>query len=209
MQRPLTAGPAKVTLRKNSFQPSAMPKIHQYKITLQHIQPPIWRRVLVPESASLLKLNDVILDAMGWEVCHLSEFRIMGEHYFLDAESVEELGGELMEDHILSDMFNESNREALFLYDFGDGWEHEVVLEAVLEPDASAKYPCCVAGEHNCPPEDCGGPWGYAELLAISADPDHPEHEETKEWLDDKKSPHFFSLKKVNKKLKGTPPTGA
>jgi hypothetical protein len=87
------------------------------------------------------------------------------------------------------------------LYDFGDGWTHDVVVEKILEPEPGVSYPRCVVGKRACPPEDCGGPWGYAELLAAIGDPTHERHEEIMDWIGDPFDPEAFDVKQVNKAL--------
>jgi hypothetical protein len=79
-----------------------------------------------------------------------------------------------------------------YVYDFGDDWVHKVVVEKVLPADPRISYPVCVAGKRACPPEDCGGVWGYREFLAAISDPDHPEHEEMLEWVGGAFDPEEF-----------------
>jgi hypothetical protein len=180
-----------------------MSKIYQFKITLKDIRPPIWRRVLVSSDITLQGMSDIIIRAMGWENSHLSSFEILGLSFFIHRESALELGGLLMSEYRLSELFLEEKKKARYIYDFGDYWDHEVVLEKILEPEAGSKHKArCIAGKRNCPPEDCGGPWGYAELLEALADPKHPDHKELKRWLGKKFDPEAFDLEKINKRLK-------
>ena len=154
---------------------------HQLKITLRDIRPPIWRRVVVDGAGTLHHLHDVIQAAFGWFDSHLHEFDIDGEHYGIPHEddwtpvnderrvSIDEIAGA---------------GRIRYTYDFGDNWEHDIIVEKTLPAGEFATVPDCIDGRRACPPEDCGGPWGYAELLKILADPDHPEHAERVEWLD-------------------------
>ncbi len=88
-------------------------------------------------------------------------------------------------------------------YDFGDGWDHTIVLEKIVEVDDHQPIPVCIKGKRNCPPEDCGGVWGYEDLLEIISDPKHPEHEEMLEWLGVEFDPEYFNLEEINEQLNG------
>src|SRR5262249_4936275 len=88
-----------------------------------------------------------------------------------------------------------------YTYDFGDNWRHTIQVEKVLAPAAGERYPKCVKGKRACPPEDCGGVWGYAELLEALADPKHKRHEELKEWVGGEFDPEAFDIEAVNDEL--------
>ncbi len=141
--------------------------IYQLKITLARVEPAVWRRIEVPD-CTLADLHYYIQAAMGWQNCHLHQF-IVGTERFIDVESFD---GECEDndecDALLSDIVPERSRKFRFSYeyDFGDGWTHEIAVEHQGPPEKGVKYPRCLAGERACPPEDCGGPWGYVELLA-------------------------------------------
>jgi hypothetical protein len=96
-----------------------------------------------------------------------------------------------------------AKEKIIYEYDFGDSWEHEVILEKILPFDEKMKYPVCLAGEMNCPPEDCGGIWGYADMLEIVKQPDHEEYESYMEWLGDDFAPEDFDINEVNELLEG------
>lgn len=174
--------------------------IYQFKIALEGIKPAIWRRIQVLGSYSFWDLHVAIQDAMGWEDCHLHEFEILnpktGEKDLIGAP-VDSEWGEV--DVLpgwktpLSLYFSPSNKKAIYEYDFGDSWEHKVSLEKVLPLELGAKYPKCLAGERSCPPEDCGGVWGYEELLEIIKDPNHEEYKERVEWLGRSFNPEDFN----------------
>jgi len=163
--------------------------VFQFKITLLEIEPAIWRRIQVVD-CTLDQLHEHIQTAMGWTNSHLHEFEISGTRYG-DPDLLEDDFGEAdFEDSLevlLSEVLDRRRRGFRFryVYDFGDSWEHEILLEDRLAGDPKVKYPVCVAGERACPPEDCGGTWGYENLLAILADPKHEEHEEYSEWAGD------------------------
>jgi hypothetical protein len=178
--------------------------IYRLKITLAEIEPPIWRLVEVPD-CTLGELHAVIQVAMGWQDSHLHQFLLNGNSY--GRPSPDDLGVDVRdEDGIrLSQIFHGRKKPRLiYEYDFGDGWRHEIRLEKVLEPEPKARYPRCVEGERACPPEDCGGPWGYADFLEAMADPEHENYEDMKEWIGGRFDPEKFSLDKVNKQLKQT-----
>jgi Plasmid pRiA4b ORF-3-like protein len=176
---------------------------YQLKITLRGVsKPPVWRRVLVPAGLSLDSLHEVIKRAMGWEGEHMHVFSDGWQHYGVEnaeldhADETEFAVAEMVEE--LGDKFS-------YVYDFGDDWEHEVRMEKVLPPDALAGVPVCLAGKGACPPEDCGGAWGYTDLKAILADPADEEHEERLQWLGlaaaSDFNPAAFSLDEVNARL--------
>lgn len=163
--------------------------MYQFRISLLGIAPEIWRRIIVPERYSFWDLHVAIQDALGWLDCHLHVFEIADvanrrhiEIGIPDEDSNDDLaaGWEVG----ISAHFTRPGQVATYVYDFGDSWRHQVVLEGILLGDGQGRYPRCIAGERACPPEDCGGAPGYERLLAILANPEHEEYEETLEWLD-------------------------
>jgi len=178
-----------------------MSKIYQLKITLKRISPAIWRRIEVSSDIKLDQLAQTILRVMGWHGGHLMSFEIGREEYQLDQESVRELGGVLMSKARLDKCLRIPKQKGLFTYDFGDDWEHDVLLEKILEAEEGIKYPRCTAGKRNCPPEDCGGHWGYADILKALKDPDNPENEELLDWVGEDFDPEEFDLERVNGRI--------
>jgi hypothetical protein len=178
--------------------------IHQLKITLRGLKPPIWRRVAVPSDMTLGDLHHLIQIAMGWQDSHLHEFQI-GKETYGDPEMLEESGDRDEWEAKLSLVALKARKTFRYLYDFGDHWEHEILVEAVGAPEPGIRYPTILAGEHACPPDDSGGVWGYADLLEILADPDNPNHEEMMMWAGGPIDPEAFDLKKVNKLLHASP----
>ncbi|MGC9669823.1 plasmid pRiA4b ORF-3 family protein [Planosporangium sp. 12N6] len=156
-------------------------RVFQLRVTLEDVAPPVWRQVLVPAAYTLDRVHRVIQFAMGWQDCHLHSFEIDGEQY-----GEPDPGGELpMHDEMeyrLDDVTGPGCRFG-YVYDFGDWWEHEVVVEDVLAADPRVRYPVCVTGERGCPPEDVGGPEGYAEFVAALGDTRHPRHAAMGEWI--------------------------
>ncbi len=177
--------------------------VYQFKITLQGIKPAIWRRIQVPETYTLWDLHLAIQDAMGWENCHLHEFIVI-DPASSKTRSVSIPDHEWDADPIYSDnkipikpIFSKDIKKAKYIYDFGDGWEHSVVLEKILPKSADTHYPVCLAGKRACPPEDCGGIWGYEELVTILKNPKNKGYKERMEWLGCKYDPEDFSPKEV------------
>src|SRR3954462_9598158 len=150
------------------------------KVTLRDTKPPVWRRLLIPGEMTLGDLHQAIQAAMGWDGGHLHAFDIAGRQYG-DPDSLDEVADE--ERLTLNKVLNTGVSRFTYTYDFGDNWEHTVLIERPQRPLAAGRYPACLAGKRNCPPEDCGGPWGYQDLLAALADPAHPEYLERVEWV--------------------------
>jgi len=176
----------------------------QFKVTLMGIEPEVWRRIVVPRNYSFWDLHVAIQDAMGWLDYHLHAFRMQnsetGEVHQIGIpdDSFEDAAPVLAGWEVpISGYFREPGDRAFYEYDFGDGWEHEVVLEEIGSPIPRKRYPMCVNGARACPPEDCGGVPGYEELLEVLRDPTHEEHESMLEWVGGKYDPAAFSPKKV------------
>src|SRR5207237_1559142 len=156
------------------------------KITLRGTRPPIWRRIRVAD-CTLDRLHEHVQAAMGWTNSHLHHFRV-GEQLYGDpdlmAENFKDVGDEDSTATRLSDLVPAGGKKFKFAYeyDFGDSWEHELVVEEVGPPGDASEYPACLDGKVACPPEDVGGVWGYADFLAAVRDPDHERHEELLEW---------------------------
>ena len=174
--------------------------LYQIKIILEEIGPPIWRRLLVPD-CTLSDLHEIIQVAMGWQNYHLYSFKI-SEEEFTDPQMDE---GELnMEDAtatMLSDVIARERQRFHYVYDFGDDWHHEIWVEQIGQPEKGQKYPVCVKGKRACPPEDVGGPCGYAEYLEALADRKHERHKEFLRWRG-KFDSEAFDLDGVNKELR-------
>ena len=175
-----------------------MSNIYQLKITLRDIEPVIWRRLLVPGNLNLQRLHRVIQDAMGWEDDHLHSFEVDGEEY--GPVDPERWGHQPHNEkqYTLERIATAKDRFE-YTYDFGDNWVHEIEVEEVTTGEPIA--PRCIEGAQACPPEDCGGPWGYGELLAALADPEHPRHAERSEWLIDDWSPERFDVAQADRRV--------
>jgi len=177
--------------------------IYQLEIVLAESKPRIWRRVQVPGSASLGWLHAVIQVAMGWTNSHLHQFLIGGQtcsdpSFELNAF---EDDPEVLDENrvVLMKVAPNEGDVLMYEYDFGDSWHHRVTVEKILPLDAaSAKAARCVDGARACPPEDCGGLPGYADLLKILKNTKHKEHKSMKEWLGRPFDPEAFDVEWVN-----------
>jgi hypothetical protein len=153
----------------------------QIKVKLRGVsKPPVWRRLQVRADMRLDHLHEAILAAFGWAGYHMHAFE-NGPERFGSPDS--ELGFTDERTVSLGELIGDVGDRLLYTYDFGDDWEHEIVVEELLDDDPEVRYPDLVAAKGACPPEDCGGPWGYAELKEILADPSHERHQEMLDWL--------------------------
>jgi len=163
--------------RKKSAGPAP---VYQIKVGLRGATPPIWRRIEVPADISLARLHKVIQIAFGWTDSHLHVFETpYGDFGFADAE----LGHRAEAPMTLEQVAPAAKSKLTYRYDFGDDWEHEILVEKVLDRDDTATYPRCTGGRRAAPPDDCGGVWGYDELVEILSDTGHPEHKDRLAWL--------------------------
>jgi hypothetical protein len=179
-------------------------KIYQFKVSLKGIRPLIWRSIQVPETYSFWDLHVAIQDAMGWSDYHLHHFEIENPQIGM----VEEIGipdeegwGEVEIlpgwDRKISKYFSNIMKKAKYIYDYGDDWKHDIKLEKILPKDPKSEYPLCTGGKRACPPEDCGGAWGYSDFLEIIMDPNHERYEEMLEW-GGHFDPEHFDINKVH-----------
>lgn len=175
-------------------------KVYQLKITLKYIEPPIWRRVLVMDDITFNKLHRIIQESFGWDDYHLFEFRYKN----IPISLPEKVGRWTVKDAEIIKLNDFIKKEGKFryIYDYGDNWEHEIVVEKILNREIGEQYPKCIDGERHCPPEDAGGASGYENILEIIKDPDNPEYEDTIEWLGEDFDPEFLSIEDVNRILK-------
>ena len=161
----------------------------QFKIKLLEVEDPeVWRQVLVPSQFTFHQFHQIIQEAFGWEDCHLYEFVPKRQgggpsigpamDFFMDEEEEAKMNSENLP---LSAIFIKPRQKYMYNYDFGDGWTHEITLEKIIDSDSFIAD--CTGGKGTCPPEDCGGPFGYMDLKEILKDPKHPEYKEMREWL--------------------------
>lgn len=174
--------------------------VYQLKITLRGSKPPIWRRVAVPGKFSLYQLHQVIQRAMGWDDAHLHQFIIAGEYYSIPSpDDWEPVIDERR--YTLSRIARHEKSKFVYEYDFGDSWEHTILVEKISPPEAGVNYPICLKGKRACPPEDVGGVWGYEGFLEAIRDPGHEEHATYMEWIGDEFDPEAFNLEAINQAL--------
>jgi len=177
--------------------------IYQLKIVLQNIDPPILRILQIKGNANLGKLHDYIQGTMGWTDSHLHEFRIKGKRYQAEQQMYDDIDSPDMYDeqeYRINKLLQEGDSFE-YIYDYGDCWEHNIFVEKILPPEEGVHYPICTYGERTCPPEDCGGPWGYEELLEILKDPKHEEYEDRVEWVGEDFEPEKFDIDRTNRVL--------
>ncbi len=175
----------------------------QVKVALRGIsKPPVWRRLILPADMTLEHLHHAIQASFGWTDMHLHVFSTGAGEYgvpdpglgFGDERRVR-----------LGALLEEPGDRIQYTYDFGDDWEHNITLEKLLIAGPDAQLPACTAGKGACPPEDCGGAWGYADLKAALADPGNEEHADMLEWLgldgSEEFDPAAFDLAEANYEL--------
>jgi len=179
-------------------------QIYQIQIALKDFKPKIWRRLLIPADTLLSDLHKIIQTSMGWTNSHLHQFIKDRTYYTVkvkDDDTWDEMDNVDYKRMKISDLLKTEKQKIKYEYDFGDGWEHDLILEKILVRDEKIKYPICIAGKMSCPPEDCGGSWGYADMLEILKNPAHPEYKEFVDWLDEDFDPEYFDKEEVNESL--------
>ena len=180
--------------------PRQPPSVHQLKVTLLETTPPVWRRLQVASTINLRRLHDVIQATMGWTQSHLYEFKVDGVEYG-EPDPEFEMPTRRAKSTQLRQVAPEVGARLQYLYDFGDGWTHEVLVEAVLLPEPRVSYPRCLDGERACPPEDVGGIGGYEDFLRVIGNPRHPDHKDLMAWSGGHFDPEAFDLAAINAEL--------
>ena len=179
--------------------------VHTLKVSLQGVRPPIWRRILVPSDFTLAQLHDVLQEAMGWTNSHLHQFEVGDMLYSDPTFELEEVDLDMEDESSITvaEALPRQGSWAVYEYDFGDGWKHLLLVEKVGPPEPDLLAPVCLKGARACPPEDCGGPSGYAQLLEALREPKQARHRELLEWLGSEFDPEPFDLESVNRALRG------
>ena len=174
--------------------------IYQLDIRLAYIEPPIWRRMVVPGQVTLFSLHRMLQVVMGWENYHLHQF-IVGNTYY--GEPDPEYDDRMKDDRRvrLQKIAREEGASFIYEYDFGDDWRHVITVEEIEPLTPNSLAPRCLDGARACPPEDCGGIGGYEHLLEALRDRRHPEHKELRAWVGAHFDPELFSLQAVNSAL--------
>jgi hypothetical protein len=183
-----------------------MSNIYEIRISLFDSDPEIWRTVLVPGDFTLGTLHSVIQFAMGWENCHLHEF-FRNDIKYTDPEFITELYEDEVEpeneyEYTIETLFKKEKDFLMYIYDYGDGWMHDIKVIGIKENDERYKgVPVCIDGQNACPPEDVGGIGGYYHFLEVLSDPEHEEYEDFRNWINGIFSPLKFNIEEANKYL--------
>ena len=169
--------------------------VYQLRVTLKDSEPPIWRVLQVDGETTLHELHQALQIAIGWSDLHLHEF-VIGELHYGMSEYDSDVKDERQ--YRLNQLAGQVRSTLMYTYDFGDGWEHEILVESILDAEPHIHYPRCIAGKRNCPPEDVGGIWSYKHFLNAIHDSKHPEHRNYLNWVGGAFDPEEFDLEKVN-----------
>ena len=174
-------------------------EVYQFKISLMRIRPAIWRRFLVPGTLRLSDLHHVIQTVFGWTDSHLHRFVIAGQCF----GPPDELDRRILDETkvTISEVLAPEVVRFSYAYDFGDDWEHDVLAEKIIASNSGGERPLCLEGKRHRPPEDCGGPRGYAEFLRVIGNPRHPKHKAMHEWVGGSFDAEAFDLATVNRAL--------
>jgi len=188
------------------------PKSVPLRIELLEVVPLVWRRVLVPDHWTLASLHRYLQWVMGWTDSHAHEFEVGAglvapDWWIREAGMDEDISRYRDERRVsVAAVVSElgAHGEFEYRYDMGDGWQHRIVIESPAASTASERRPpVCVAGENACPPEDVGGPHGYALFLDILGDRQHEQHEDMVRWIGGVFDPKGFDLNRINRDWKG------
>jgi hypothetical protein len=174
--------------------------IYQIKVTLKDSKPPIWWRIQVSGETNLYKLHRILQKVMGWEDYHLHQFEINKKKYVHPDAELEDVQDERK--FKLVQLPLKEGSTFIYGYDFGDSWDHELLVEKISPSEETRISPLCLGGERACPPEDCGGIWGYEEFLEAIKDPKHERHEKLLNWIGGVFDPEAFDLNAINKGLR-------
>ena len=182
---------------------SASKTVYQIKVTLNDSKPPIWRRILVADTTTLIQLHTILQTVMGWDDYHLHMFTINDQIYGNpEDDEYGDMGTKNESRFKLNQLVGREGFKFRYEYDFGDSWLHDLIVEKILLAEEGMRYPVCIAGKRACPPEDSGGVWGYKEILEASTNSKHPEHDRYLEWIGENFDPERFNLEHVNEGLR-------
>jgi hypothetical protein len=192
-----------VKLRKTKSPATSLPlqssttKIYQLKISIKEAKPPIWRRVLVEDDITYFGLHEVIYDIFDWYDTHLHEFITPSKMYAIPESELEDTENEY--EHSINEDLKAPKDKIRYIYDFGDYWEHEIVLEDILEREEGVYYPRCIKGKGCGPLEDIGGIWAYNEIVKAYKDGDKKILDQY--FVEDDFDPSYFDLEEINEIL--------
>jgi len=179
--------------------------IYQIKIVLKGSKPKIWRRILVPSDLLLSDLHKIIQTTMGWTNSHLHQF-IKDKTFYVQKSTEDDFWWNInYMDYAkikISVLLKKEKDKIIYEYDFGDGWEHDIILEKIRNETANKNIPICLTGKNNCPPEDCGGIWGYYEMLESIKNPNNDKYNDYIDWLGYEFDPTYFNKDEINEMLK-------
>lgn len=189
--------------------------VYYLRVTLENSKPLIWRDILVPSDLTLENLHYVIQTVMGWENSHEHHFivekvlysndtdrnNVDDEYGLLDTEELEKQNCNEKK-YTLGSLLTKEGASIVYEYDLGDSWTHQIELRKILPVDANARQPRCIKGEKACPPEDCGGIWGYTDMLESLQDPENPEDTQIVTWFGEDFNPAHFDIEAINKTLR-------
>lgn len=159
---------------------SSAAAVYKLKITLCGVKPPVWRRIEVLGDTTLPRLSRIIQAAMGWNDSHLHVFNIRGTQYGVPAPELCFADERRVR---LEQIVGAVRQRFTYLYDFGDDWLHNVVVESITTADASTTYPRFIDGREACPPDDVGGVPGHDSFREVMANPSHPDYAEMNQWV--------------------------
>lgn len=180
--------------------PTKSSTVYQLKVTLRDSKPPIWRRIEVVDTTSLARLHHILQIVMGWTNSHLHQFVVNTQFYSDPTFEIDDVANE--QRVTLRQLALQPKMRFGYEYDFGDGWQHGILVEDIFPPEPDVVYPRCVKGKLACPPEDCGGIWGFYQLLETIQNPQHPDYQETLDWLDNEFDATAFDLDAINAQLR-------
>ena len=174
--------------------------MHRLCVTLEDVEPAVWRTLLVASDTTLGHLHGLLQAAMGWHDTHLHHF-VVGTTIYGPGDRHSGYDRKSERTVTLADVAPRVGDRIVYEYDFGDGWVHAIEVEEIVDAGTDGPSTRCVAGARACPPEDCGGPSGYEELLGALRDIEHPDHAEVRQWLGRPYDPEGFDLESANKRL--------
>lgn len=175
------------------------PSVHTLRIELLGVEPTVWRRLMVPGETKLPRFNRLLETVMGWEGYHLHMFEVGDLRFGPPDEDDDDVIDERRV--TVKQILPCVGSQLRWAYDFGDNWRHDIVVEAIEAPSPDVRAPTCTAGERACPPEDCGGVGGYAELRAALANPAHADHNSMREWAGEAFDPDLFDSAAATERL--------
>lgn len=175
--------------------------IFQLRVSLAQLDPPIWRRILVPSQITLYELHEILQLLFSWDNYHQHRFQI-GEQRYSDPLFRMASGTRNEKMTQLGQVVPPPGHSFRYEYDFGNSWELEIEVEARWPAEPGGRYPRCTGGELASPPEDSGGIWGFVNLLQALENPEDPEHVEIRAWVGDDYDPSRFDLEATNARLR-------